>query len=266
MPISPQKALSIHDVIFNALHGEYGEDGKAHEYLDTHALRYTGSKSASARLSWNKLTSKQFFDQYGLKIPRYSTLVIQADEAQELAHRIFNGFPMPLVIKPVQGGASYGVEIIHDFQTLVDSLTRRRGQHVILEEYIEGIPVSVGVVDGLRGKDIYSLVPVQIHSLKEYPAYGYKKEEFRYMPLLKTDLSVIDELRETAERAHRALGLRHYSRSDFIVSPKRGMYLLETNALPDVSADSPFMYSLDQSGITTREFLEHVILMGLGHV
>lgn len=264
--IEPKRALSMHDVIFNTISGDYGEDGRLHDYLDSHALRYTGSKSASSRLSWNKFTSKQFFDQHELKIPRYTVIDLSEEDPYEMAQAIFSVFAIPLVIKPVSGGASSGVEKVDDFKRLVDSLIRRKNEHVIIEEYIKGIPVSVGVVRGLRGEDLYSLIPIQIKTPTDDGFVDYnRKGEFSYSTLGRIDMALVDYAREAAQRAHSALGLRDYSRSDFILSPEDGVYLLETNSVPDLSVDSPFVYALGQSGISMSEFLEHTIHQALGH-
>ncbi len=255
---TPVDILKKSDLVFNALHGEYGEDGKLQTLLDTFGVPYTGSKNISSALAMNKILAKKEYKKVDIKTPVH--LEIEKDNFS--IAEIFKTFPMPAVIKPVGLGSSVGVSIIRTGIELDKALQDvfEYSDKAMIEEYIEGKEATCGVVDNFRGEEIYTLLPVEI-----IPESGFFDYESKYgggtQEICPGNFSEAEkiEIQKLAKKAHQVLGLRHYSRSDFIISPKRGIYILETNSLPGLTSESLFPKSLKAIGSNLEEFVEHLI-------
>jgi len=126
---------------------------------------------------------------------------------------------------------------------------------VMIEEYIRGTEATCGVIDGFRGVDRYALLPVEIVSPK-YPGVSQELCPGRFSD------EESKEIQRHAVLAHDALGSRHYSRSDFIIS-RNGIYALEVNTLPSLTPESLFPKSLEAVGSSLPEFLDHIICLAL---
>ncbi len=268
MPADPHDIAHRFDVIFNALHGSYGEDGKVQAILEAHGIPFTGSGSLASAVGMNKNLSKNAFRSYGLKTP-YSREIpssaISAD-VESVAREIFTTFSMPAVVKPVSAGSSVGISIVRTMKDLIPalSLAASHSDSVLVEEYISGVEATVGVIEGFRGQELYVLPVIEIRpktSFFDYQAkYEGKSEEIvpaTFSPKIK------DQLSSLAQKAHNALGLRHYSRSDFIINLRRGIYILETNTLPGLTQESLVPKSLRAVGSDTHELVDHLIVLAL---
>lgn len=267
MPMAPARALTGVDVVFNGLHGQYGEDGGVQRELDRLGVAYTGSAAYPSSVAMNKLLTKEVLVPHGVRLARHVVITVTPDLDQELV-RIFRSFPQPSVIKPANSGSSVGLTLARSYHEFVDGVKKafNFAKEVVVEEYIRGREATVGVVDGLRGKALYDLPPVEIilptgSALFDYQAkYGGKTVE--QCPA-NFERSVVEELQDTARLVHGALGLRHYSRSDFIITPKNHIYFLEVNTLPGLTDHSLLPKSLSAVGVEMDEFLAHVIGMAL---
>lgn len=254
----PADILKKSDLVFNALHGEYGEDGKLQRLLDTFGVNYTGSKNISSALAMNKILAKKEFQKVGIKTPIH----LEIDRNNFNLAEIFKTFPIPAVVKPVSLGSSVGVSIVRSGLELDEALQNvfKYSDRAIIEEYIFGKEATCGVVDGFRGEEVYTLFPVEI-----IPESGFFDYDSKYgggtQEICPGNFSEFEkrELQALAKKAHQALGLRHYSRSDFIVHPKRGIYILETNSLPGLTEESLFPKSLAAIGSNLEEFVEHLV-------
>jgi len=259
---NPEKALWDLDVVFNALHGAYGEDGKIQDILEAHSIPYTGSDSFSSASALNKQTAKKFFKAYGLETPFYKMFSREEGRDADIALGIFNTFPLPLIIKPASSGASFGINSVFNFTDLEKAVAHafQYGDTILAEEYIDGVAVTCGVVEHYRDRELYTPFPVQIKLPHKSIFLEYEKNNpIEYMvpaPIGKVENENIQEL---SKLAHRILGLRHYSASDFIISPGRGIFLLETNSLPHLGSHSPFVSALEALGSSRDEFIKHIL-------
>jgi D-alanine-D-alanine ligase len=267
LPITPEKLFKKVDVVFNALHGAYGEDGTVQKILDQFAIPYTGSKSLASAIGMNKVLSKKIYKDHGLKTPLHKVLHNKEHKPEHVAE-IFKSFPMPVVVKPVSGGSSVGTNIASTLIELENAIDEafKFGEQIMIEEFISGKEATCGVVDNFRDKDVYSLLPIEIRKPSDakffdYNAkYGGKTEEICPGNFAAAEKKIIQEM---SEKAHRALGLRHYSRSDFIIHPRRGIYILETNTLPGLTSESLLPKSLKAIGCNFSNFLEHLVDLAL---
>lgn len=269
---NPYNILKMVDVAVNATHGAYGEDGNLQKFLENFGICYTGSDSIASALGMNKIMSKNIFNRYGLKTPHH--ILVKASEmgaegeylvTEEMIKEINESLPFPIIIKPVSSGSSLGISVVSKPTDLIGALKRSltHSPNLLVEEFITGQEATCGVIEGFRGQNMYTLLPVEINqNLKEiFYDYDskYKNLESRHKIPGNFSDAEKNQIQETAALIHQALGLRHYSRSDFILHPKRGLFALEVNTLPELTHRSSFVKSLEAVGGNIKEFLSHLI-------
>lgn len=264
--VPPQKILQSVDVVFNALHGEYGEDGRVQRLLDDCGVPYTGSGAWASALGMNKALAKDQYKQKGLKTPAHILADKKKETIAEIEKKVFAKMSLPFIVKPADKGSSVGLFLVKDWRDLKKALESvfSFSEKALIEEFIKGKEATCAVVEGLRGQAHYSLLPIEIRKVGElfdYEAkYGGATEEI--CPGCFTPAES-QQIQQAAILAHQALGLTHYSRSDFILSPRRGLYILETNSLPGLTETSLLPKSLKAVGIEFSHFLEHLIDLAL---
>lgn len=256
----PNEILPKIDVVVNAMHGQYGEDGKVQRILETFDVPYTGSQSIPSAIAMNKMLTKEEYKKAGIKIP----IDIVLEKTDYNVAEIFRTFPMPVIVKPINAGSSLGIGLAKTTDELEQAIQNafEISDKILVEEYIEGREATCGVIDDFRGESVYSLLPVEIRPKSENNFFDYDAkysgESEEICPGNFTNEEK-EKMQELAKQAHQILGLRHYSRSDFIIAPRRGIYLLETNSLPGLTANSLLPVSLKAIGCSLEEFLEHLI-------
>jgi D-alanine-D-alanine ligase len=270
VPVAPHEAFTRADVLVNALHGEYGEDGKIQAILDDHGVAYTGSRTLASSLGMNKALSKEIFKKNNIRTPQY--IVVSREEVagegmDKKVRQIFRSFPLPAVIKPVSAGSSVGISIVRAFDDIEPALRAAFAvaDQALVEEFISGVEATVGIIDGFRGEGLYALPPIEIrhnHDFFNYEAKYSDTSTHEIVPGNFTDAEKAELIR-LARAVHTALDLRHYSRTDFIVSPRRGIYTLEVNTLPGLTEASLLPKALTAVGSGLPEFLDHIIGLAL---
>ncbi len=262
LPRDPDRILRKVDVVFNALHGAYGEDGKVQKLLEQFGVPYTGSQSIASALGMNKALSKKAFETHNLKTPR-SVLVRKDNAGDKDLVEIFQTFPHPYVVKPVSAGSSVGVSVVRSFSEFLEAVKESlmHSSSVLVEEYIKGREATCAVVENFRGETLHALMPVEIvHPNSEFFDYQakYSGESQEICPA-NFDQKQKEEIQRMTAIAHKALQLRHYSRSDFIVSPRGEVYILETNTLPGLTEESLLPKALAAGGTKFPDFLDHLV-------
>jgi D-alanine-D-alanine ligase len=254
VPTAPERALRGVDVVFNAMHGQYGEDGQVQRMLDMLNIPYTGSNVLSSALAFNKQRTREAAMSWGVKVPKALVLAQpqSKEELEKAAFNIFRTFPHPAVVKPIIGGSSVGLTIVDNFPTLEGALSKGFdvAPKVLVEEFIKGKEATVGVIDRFRNEKTYALMPIEHGGGVEHVPGYFSTEEKKSL----TDL---------ARKIHQGLSLSHYSRSDFIVG-KRGIYFLEVNTLPGLTKDSFLPKALQAVGAKMSHFVEHVLDLARG--
>ncbi|MEK7531123.1 MAG: D-alanine--D-alanine ligase [Patescibacteria group bacterium] len=263
VPTTPDRALTGADTVFNALHGTYGEDGTVQRVLDRLGVTYTGSGALSSAMAMNKLLSKELAAKAGIKVPRHLVITATPDLDEQILV-IFRSFPMPAIVKPAASGSSVGVTLARSFQEFSDAIRGafKYSKDVLVEEYIRGREATVGIIDGWRNQSQYALPPVEIIIPKTSLIYDtnakYGGMTAHVVPA-QLERSDTDALLDAALLMHNELQLRDYSRSDFIVTPRSGVYYLETNSLPGLTADSNFPKSIKAVGGDVGQFIDHLV-------
>jgi len=264
---TPAEALKLVDVVFVALHGEYGEDGKVQSVLEHLKVPFVGSTSVESAIAMNKHLTKKML--HGMKHAKLAShkVISKEEYSSETAQEIFRTIPHPAIVKPVSLGSSVGVKIVRTFSDLEAALAEvfTISEKVMVEEYIEGREATCGIIDDFRDEKHYALPPVEIlpsNTFFDYDAkYGGNSREL--CPSTFSD-EIKKQIEDAAREAHMVLGLRHYSRSDFMVHPKRGVFYLETNTLPGLTSESLLPKEIYAVGGTLPQFLDHVIRLALG--
>ena len=261
-PKTPDKIFPHVDVVWNALHGHYGEDGKVHHILEMHGMPHTGSPVLPSALGMNKVLSKNIFAKYGIRTP-HSIAVHKDEMSSGKIHEIFSTLPHPAIVKPASGGSSLGVKVVQTIPELLSALEEAfaYGEKVIVEEYISGREATCGVIAGFRDENLYALPVLEVKKPAgdTHHTFDHKMENtavFDHQSLTALEKA---EAKRVAILAHRALGLSHYSRADMIVHPKRGVFLLEVNSQPSLKEGGAFTHGLEHIGSSLSHFLDHVL-------
>jgi len=223
------------DVVFNALHGEWGEDGRTQGVLDYLKLPYTHSGCLASALAMDKDKSKAVFAQAGLPLAN-GKLMHRLEAAK--AHPM----PAPYVVKPNAQGSSVGIFIVREGanrppEQLLDP-DWTFGEEVLVEEFIDGKELTVAV---MHARGALAVTEIFVTSDGDWYDFDAKYAAGGSRHVVPADIpqSVADQLMRAAEAAHHALGCRGVSRSDFRYDPKRDrIALLEVNTQPGMTPTS----------------------------
>ena len=245
------------DVVFMALHGENGENGKIQATFDLFGIRYTGSGYLSSAIAMDKGIAKQFFIADGIPTPQGIALKKEnrKDSAAEL------GLRLPVVVKPACGGSSIGVSIAHDeaeFKKALDEAFRWEDS-LVIEEFVKGREFSVGVID-------YKALPViEIAPLQGFYDYKNKYKAGSAVETCPAELpeNISKLMQEYAERVARVLGLSTYSRMDFLLNEKNEIFCLEANTLPGMTPTSLLPQEAAVVGMNFNQLCEKLIEISL---
>jgi D-alanine-D-alanine ligase len=252
------------DVIWNSLHGEFGEDGKVQRQFEHFRIPYTGSTSLSSAIAMNKALTKERFKELGIRTP-HGTVIEEDASIEDAVFHVFRNYAMPVVVKPVSAGSSVGVTIAENYEQLLAGVEKAsEWGAVLVEEMISGKEATCAVLDTENG-GVLALHPIEIIPDTEKSFFDYEaKYEGKSREICPGNFTIaqLDEIRRLSARIHQGIGLRHYSRSDFIVSP-RGIYALEVNTLPGMTEASLVPLALRTAGVEISEFIDHVIRLAI---
>ena len=245
------------DIIFNALHGTYGEDGRIQGVCDILEIPYTHSGIIASALCMDKIITRKICQTVGVESPIYEILKKGEDkENQEKLAKIGK----PFVIKPISEGSSVGVEVIladmpFDFSTY----EWKYSDEIILEKYIAGQEIQVAIMDGKA----LGAIEVRPHGLFYDYKCKYTAGMTDYIMPAEVDAEKYAEVLELAQKAHRVVGCRGISRIDFILNNKNGgdnrFYLLEINTHPGFTATSLVPKIAKHVGISFEEIVEFLV-------
>lgn len=260
--IEPVRALSAVDVVYNAVHGGIGEDGTLQRIFSRMGLPYVGSSPASSFLSLNKIRAKEVFHRVGIPQPRGFALTLAVDlTTADMARAIFESFGPPYIVKPPKEGASWGIRYaptIIDLPNAIGDVLDVFGA-ALVEEYLDGEEAHVGVIQGFRNEELYVLPPSHVDVQSTFLEHAHHHEgAIRHTVPSHFPRPIKAKLTDFARIAHRALGLSHLSRADFIVT-KRGPFLLEVNSVPGLYPGAAFPPMLESVGSSVGEMLDHTI-------
>ena len=245
------------DIVFLALHGANGEDGKIQAAFDLEKIRYTGAGYISSAFSMDKGLTKLMLGFHGVRVPKGT--VVSSREGYVDPEDL--GLSYPVVAKVACGGSSVGVFICQNEKEYAKSLERcfELESQVVVEEYIDGREFSVGVLDG-RALPVIEIVPKEgFYDYKNKYTAGATDE---YCP---ADLSPekTQEMQRMAEEAYLALYLETYARFDFMMRKNGDIFCLEANTLPGMTPTSLMPQEAAVVGMSYADFCEKIIEVSL---
>ena len=245
------------DMVFLALHGANGEDGKIQAVFDLFGIRYTGTGALGSGMAMDKGITKQIFASG--KIPMPKGVILWREESSGSLKDY--GLDFPVVVKPCCGGSSVGVSIARDPQAYEKALREAFDweDQVVVEDYIQGREFSVGVIDG------EALPVIEIAPLKGFYDYKNKYEPGLTVETCPADLPAeeAEEMQEYARRGHRLLALEAYSRLDFMMREDGQIYCLEANTLPGMTPTSLLPQEAAVIGMDFPELCERLIQVSM---
>jgi D-alanine-D-alanine ligase len=237
------------DVVFLALHGGAGEDGRIQAVLDLAGLPYTGSNHIASATAMDKDLSKRLFRSAGVATADWRMVPVTAEE-------IAGAIGWPVVVKPNKQGSTVGLSVVRGPEALAAavSLAQRYDDEVMVERFIPGRELTVGVLQG-RALPVGEIIaPGEVFDYQaKYQAGGARE-------IFPADLApeVASRVQELAVRAHAALKLGAYSRIDFRLDPQGGIWCLEANSLPGMTAASLLPQAARAAGIGFSELVERI--------
>ena len=217
------------ETAFIALHGRYGEDGCVQGLLELLGIPYTGSGVLASALAMHKRYSKQTFAASGILTAPFRCF--RRGETVRLADLPFS---LPLVVKPVQEGSSVGISIVREETQLAQALELafRHDDEILVEQYIKGQEVQVGILDD-RPVGAIEIVPK--NEFYDYEA-KYTDGMAEHVFPARLEPGLYEKSQQVGLAAHRALGCKGYSRVDLLVTSDGDCYVLEVNTLPGMTA------------------------------
>lgn len=243
------------DMVFNALHGRYGEDGCIQGLLELMGIPYTGSGVLASSLAMHKVKAKELFRLHNLPTPPY--YVLEREQFVSL-DEVHGAFGFPVIVKPAGEGSSVGVSLAHDHDELEEACEEalRFDDAVLVERYIQGKEVHVGILNGkaLGGIEVVPHSPIFDYQAKVTPGLA----DFHVPPRLSPERyrGVLTQ----ALRAHQALGCAGATRVNMIISELGNEYILEVNTLPGLTPTSLLPRIAEHAGLSFADLVEAILM------
>ena len=242
------------DAVFNALHGPGGEDGQVQALLDYLGIAYTGSGVEAAALAMDKHLTKKLIGAEGLPTAAWDLFDLSGGTLPLLP----GSLDLPLVIKPRYEGSSSGVSIVktHEQWTNAMLTSAKLFPQVMAEEYVEGREFTCGVL----GEEALPVVEI-LANKDDFYSYDakYAPGGSTHIVPAEIDADLAARLQMLALSVHRLIGLRDYSRTDFIVSKEGRPQILEVNALPGLTPTSLLPDACKAVGISYEALIDRLV-------
>lgn len=240
------------DIVFMALHGDCGENGKVQAVFDLFGVKYTGTDSLSSALAMDKSITKQLFLQNGVPTPKSHLLTGKDDPFKP---------EFPCVVKVSGGGSSVGVYIVHNEKEYEDAVrdASRYDTKILVEDYIKGREFTDCVIDG-KTYPVVEIAPVS-------GFYDYKNKYQAGSTIETCPAQISEELtkkiQDTALKAYQVLGIKTYARMDVLMDENGDVYCLEANTLPGMTPTSLIPQEAAAVGIPYDDLCEYIIEISL---
>ena len=240
------------DLVFNALHGGKGEDGKIQQWMDDNSIKYTGSGATSSALCMDKARSKDFAKIMGVRTPRWQLL-------NSLNEKIKLQFPF--VVKPNNQGSTFGLTVVGNKKELPLAIktASQYGKDVIAEEYIKGREVTVPILGG----SVYPILEiVPSHDLYDFEC-KYTPGMTKYVCPAKLDDGIASLIQENTQLLFNEFGCDVYARIDYLIDTNGIPYFLEINTLPGMTSTSLFPKSLASVGMSFESLISKIVKLSM---
>lgn len=244
---------SMADIVFMALHGQCGEDGKVQAAFDLLGIKYTGAGFLGSAIAMDKDLTKRVVAPLGVKTPEWFAY----DCAGLTVERVLADIALPVAVKPIDSGSSIGVSIARTPGELTEALRSAANEsaRVVIERFVEGREIQIGILDG-----------VALPSIEIRPLVGFYDYKNKYQPGAAEEITPAPIPAEAEERlaasaltVYNGLGLKAYSRADYIYDKDGEFWFLEINTLPGMTPTSLVPQEAAVVGYSYADLCEKVI-------
>lgn len=253
-----QLAESKAEVVFNAVHGLYGEDGRLQTLLEIREMPYTGSGMIASVSCMDKVITKRMLRDAGISTP--ACLIVNKKESG-IKEKIMQRFSLPVVIKPASQGSSIGVEIVKEENQLDEALANafKYSRDILVEEFIGGKELTVSMMQ--KDGEVVALPVIHIapHSgMYDYHS-KYTKGATEYICPADLDEETTKKVQEISKQAYEVLGCSGVARADVMLDEVGNGYVLEINTVPGMTATSLVPKAAAAAGISFPELCNIIL-------
>jgi|TARA_B100000686_G_C16799894_1_gene985163 D-alanine-D-alanine ligase len=249
--------LKAFDVVFLALHGGEGENGKIQKILEREQIIYTGSKPSASALAMDKSVSKRFMIENNIPTPAWHFI----DNKNILKRHKKIEFGFPVVVKPNSEGSTIGLSIVQYPKELEKAMKKASSSDggILFEEFIPGRELAIAIL----GNDALPCIEIiPSHDHYDYEC-KYQGGMSKYICPAELPAELASKLAQSALLLHKALGCRHYSRTDFRLSQENNFFCLEINTLPGLTKTSLFPMAAKAFGISFGQLIQKICRMAI---
>ena len=260
-PITKGEISGSVDVVFIAMHGPFGEDGKVQGMLDLAGITYTGSGLLASALGMDKLAFRKIMENAKIPIPKYVSIV-----RGESLKKVYKALPKPpYFVKPSSQGSSVGTSIVKNKKLMKNALKKafKYGSVSLVDEYIKGKELTCALLGNEKPK---ALPVIEIVPLKgEFFDYESKYRESGAEEIVPAKISkaLTKKVQELSIKVYQAIGCRGFARVDFLVKKGKNPVVLEINTIPGLTPMSLLPKAALAAGISYPKLLEKVIYYAL---
>lgn len=253
-----QLAESKAEVVFNAVHGLYGEDGRLQTLLEIREMPYTGSGMIASVSCMDKVITKRMLRDAGISTP--ACLIVNKKESG-IKEKIMQRFSLPVVIKPASQGSSIGVEIVKEENQLDEALANafKYSRDILVEEFIGGKELTVSMMQ--KDGEVVALPVIHIapHSGTYDYHSKYTKGATEYICPADLDEETTKKVQEISKQAYEVLGCSGVARADVMLDETGNGYVLEINTVPGMTATSLVPKAAAAAGISFPELCNIIL-------
>lgn len=253
-----QLAESKAEVVFNAVHGLYGEDGRLQTLLEIREMPYTGSGMIASVSCMDKVITKRMLRDAGISTP--ACLIVNKKESG-IKEKIMQRFSLPVVIKPASQGSSIGVEIVKEENQLDEALANafKYSRDILVEEFIGGKELTVSMMQ--KDGEVVALPVIHIapHSGTYDYHSKYTKGATEYICPADLDEETTKKVQEISKQAYEVLGCSGVARADVMLDEEGNGYVLEINTVPGMTATSLVPKAAAAAGISFPELCNIIL-------
>ena len=248
------------DCVFNAIHGNPGENGALVAYFDLLGIKHTSAPFYQMSLTFNKRDTLSVIKEYGIQTAN-SYYMHQRDEINTV--KIIEKVGLPCFVKPNRSGSSFGISKVYKEENLEDAIMKacKEDEEILIESFLDGKEVSVGVIE-YQGK-IEVLPITEIVSENDFFDYEakYKGKSQEITPARISDVEK-KKVINTARKVYRVLNMSGFSRSEFILVDGEP-YFLEINTVPGMTKESLLPQQAKEASISLTDLFDNAIQMAL---
>lgn len=250
------------NVVFNAIHGLFGEDGRMQGVLELMGLPYTGSGVLASAMAMDKGISKRLFEAAKIPTPRYRLLSGGDKISATLLADILEDFETPFVVKPSTQGSTIGLTIVQEAEELAEALEKAFAYdtEVLVEEFIDGSELTVAILGGKNPRALPVIEIVPNSGLYDYHS-KYTKGATEYFVPARMEAETTRRVQEVALGAFKVLKCSGVARVDIRLDPSGHPFVLEVNTIPGMTATSLVPKAAAAAGISFADLCERILLM-----